>query len=281
LLPKFEHLLQAKAYFDGYYLQITLLRYYLVVELEKTQNLVNWLKYLPVTDSTNLELARLLMNQQLPNFSALIAGEQTGGQGRLGRTWVSEPETSLSLSLYLRSDAQISQLGFLTLIAAASLNAAIRSFDSGVESGVKWPNDVLVQGKKISGILAQIQPDGALILGVGINLKKQLGAPETAISLEELGIQASFDDVLASFLTQFRARFSMFLESPQLAIQKTRGELKTVLLTLGTRVKAQLPGGAEIIGQAVGIDELGSLVIQRNEGDLVSVSAADIWHLRN
>lgn len=258
-----------------------MLRYRLVVELKKSQELVNWLRYLPSTDSTNLELARMQQIEALPNFSALVAGEQTGGQGRLGRSWVSDPEASISLSLYLDSGAQISQLGFLTLMAAVSLDAAIKSFDSKIASGVKWPNDVLVQGKKVSGILAQIQPDGSLILGVGINLKKQLGAPDTAISLEELGIHANFDEALAAFLIQFRARYAIFTQSPQLAILKTRNELSDVCLSIGQKVRAQMPDGTEIIGQAMDIDELGQLVIHSNQGNSVSVSAADVWHLRN
>jgi BirA family biotin operon repressor/biotin-[acetyl-CoA-carboxylase] ligase len=251
------------------------------VELNKSQQLVNWMRYLPSTDSTNLELARVQQIEPLPNFSALVAGSQTGGQGRLGRSWVSEPETSISLSLLLRSGAQISQLGFLTLMAAVSLDAAIKSFDSKIASGVKWPNDVLVLGKKVSGILAQIQPDGSLILGVGINLKKQLGAPDTSISLEELGISANFDEVLAAFLAQFRVRYAIFVQSPQLAILKTRNELLEVCLSLGQRVRAQMPNGQEILGRAIDIDELGQLVLESDEGIAISVAAADVWHLRN
>lgn len=249
------------------------------MELTESKYILNWLRYLPIADSTNLELARLLKVEALPSFSALVAGQQTGGLGRLGRSWISEPGTSISLSLYLRSEAEVSQLGFLTLIAAVSLNAAIRSFDSKIESGVKWPNDVLIQGKKVSGILAQIQPDGALILGVGINLKKQTGAPATAISLQEAGIAVSADRVLAAFLTQFRARYSIFNESPKLAIVKTLGELSDVCTTLGTNVRAQLPDGQEIIGRALRIDNLGQLVILSDKE--VSVAAADIWHLRS
>ena len=251
----------------------------MLVELTKSKNLVNWLRYLPITDSTNLELARLHRIESLPNFSLLVAGEQSGGQGRLGRSWVSEPETSISLSLYLRSQAEVAQLGFLTLMAAVALNAAIKSFDSNIESGVKWPNDILIQGRKISGILAQIQPDGSLILGVGINLKKQISAPTSSVSLEELGVSASFDEVLAAFLTQFRARFAIFTSDASLAIAKTLGELTQVCNTLGTMVRAEMPDGSEIIGRAIRIDELGQLVIRADKD--ISVSAADIWHLRN
>lgn len=249
------------------------------MELEKTQNLVNWLRYLPSIDSTNLELTRLVKLEQLPNFSVLIAGEQTGGQGRLGRNWASESGGSLSASLLLKSSAKIEQLGFLTMIMAVSIDSALKILIPGLDSGVKWPNDVLVSGKKISGILAQLQPDNSLVLGFGLNIKRQLGAPDTATSLDELGVELGLDEVLAKILTQFRARFSIFLQDPPLAIKKTLGELGDVCLTLGTKVRAELPDGTEVIGVASEIDELGRLVILGK--NKTTVAAADVWHLRN
>jgi BirA family biotin operon repressor/biotin-[acetyl-CoA-carboxylase] ligase len=144
---------------------------------------------------------------------------------------------------------------------------------------VKWPNDVLVNDKKISGILAQIQPDGALILGFGINLKTQSGAPDTATSLELLGVDADFDAVLAAVVTNFRIRWSIFEQNPQPAIIKARGELVEHSATIGRSVRAELPGGGEVYGIAKEIDAEGRLVIHTPEP--VVVSAADVWHLRN
>ena len=245
--------------------------------LNKTAAVVNELIALDSVDSTNLELARRLSMSQLANFSLVVASEQTAGMGRLGRAWVSEPGTSISASLYLRS-SHTAQLGWATLIAATAIRAAIADLvDAQVL--IKWPNDVLVQDKKISGILAQIQPDGSLILGFGINLKAQVGAPDTATAFDLLGIEAEFDTVLHAAIRNFRIRWAIFEADPQTAITKARGELVQYSATLGKSVRAELPGGGEVVGIAKDIDREGRLVIETPEP--VVVSAADVWHLRN
>ena len=245
--------------------------------LEQTASVVNELIALDSVDSTNLELARRLAAGPLENFSLVVASEQTAGMGRLGRAWVSEPGTSISASLYLKS-SHTAQLGWATLIAATAIRAAIADLvDAQVL--VKWPNDVLVNDKKISGILAQIQPDGSLILGFGINLKAQLGAPDTATALDLLGVEADFDTVLHAVVRNFRIRWAIFEADPQTAITKARGELVQYSATLGKSVRAELPGGGEVLGIAKDIDREGRLVIETPEP--VVVSAADVWHLRN
>jgi BirA family biotin operon repressor/biotin-[acetyl-CoA-carboxylase] ligase len=253
------------------------LRYGFGVSLDQTASVVNELIALDSVDSTNLELARRLQAGPLANFSLVVAKEQTAGMGRLGRTWVSEPGTSIAASLYLNS-SHTSELGWATLIAATAIRAAIADLVSK-EVLVKWPNDVLVNDKKISGILAQIQPDGSLILGFGINLKAQLGAPATATSLEMLGVEADFDAVLHAVIRNFRIRWGIFEADPATAITKARGELVKHSATLGRSVRAELPGGGEVFGIAKDIDREGRLVIDTPEP--VVVSAADVWHLRN
>jgi BirA family biotin operon repressor/biotin-[acetyl-CoA-carboxylase] ligase len=137
---------------------------------------------------------------------------------------------------------------------------------------------VLVDGKKISGILARIEGQD-LILGVGINLKPKANAPEHATSLAELGVEANLDEVLAEFLTQLRGRYLRFLSDTSWAIARTGDEFRQFSSTLGQRVRAIYPDGRELVGIAKDIDKLGNLVI--DDGELHSVSAADIVHLRN
>lgn len=247
------------------------------MSLDQTASVVNELIALDSVDSTNLELARRLQAGPLANFSLVVAKEQTAGMGRLGRTWVSEPGTSIAASLYLNS-SHTSELGWATLIAATAIRAAIADLVSK-EVLVKWPNDVLVNDKKISGILAQIQPDGSLILGFGINLKAQLLAPDTATALDLLGVDADFDNVLHAVIRNFRIRWGIFEADPATAITKARGELVEHSATLGRSVRAELPGGGEVFGIAKDIDREGRLVIDTPEP--VVVSAADVWHLRN
>lgn len=244
--------------------------------LEKSVAAVPKLIYFDEIDSTNAELMRM-DRTELPELTAVVSASQTAGRGRLDRDWVSEPGASLALSLLLRPAAKPEQLGWVTLLAAVSVRATLAQL--GVTDAlIKWPNDVLVAGKKVCGILAQL--DGKdLILGIGINLKPQAHAPEHATSLQDLGVLASMDDVLHELLTQFRVRYLRFATDPKWGVELTANEFRQFSLTLGQRVRAIYPDGRELTGLARDIDDLGNLLI--DSGELHTVSAADIIHLRN
>lgn len=239
-----------------------------------SQGFANELVYLPQVDSTNLELGRRV-GPDSPEFSVIVAGTQTAGRGRLGRNWTSEPGTSLSASILLKPEAGVR--AWVTLLAGVAMARALKEF--GLPAKVKWPNDVLIEGKKICGILAELRADGSVILGVGLNLKTQAAAPETATSLQSQNLEIDLDSALAYFLAAFRSRYTVLTQSPQFAITKTLGELDELCSTLGTRVRAEFPDGKSITGLASSIDRTGQLVIQTPEP--IAVSAADVWHLRN
>ncbi len=244
--------------------------------LEKSSAVVPKLIYFDEIDSTNAELARI-DRASLPEFSVLVSASQSAGRGRMDRDWVSEPGASIAVSVLLRPKAKPAEISWITLLAAVSVRAAISSL--GVQgASIKWPNDVLVDGKKISGILARLEGDD-LILGVGINLKPQANAPEHATSLAQLGVEPSFDEVLAEFLTQLRGRYLRFMADASWAIGLTADEFREFSSTLGQRVRAIYPDGRELTGMAIDIDGLGNLII--DDGERHSVSAADIVHLRN
>jgi len=244
--------------------------------LEKSTAAVPKLIYFDAIDSTNLELLRT-DRSLLPELTALVSGSQTAGRGRMDRDWVSEPGSSLALSLLLRPQGTSEQLAWLTLMAALSVRATLQTL--GVEgAGIKWPNDVLVQGKKVSGILAQLEGKD-LILGIGVNLKPQAGAPEHATSLADLGVAVDLDSVLVELLTQFRGRYLRFATDPEWAIELSTSEFRRFSTTLGQKVRAIYPDGRELVGVATDIDRLGNLLI--DDGELHTVSAADIIHLRN
>ena len=244
--------------------------------LEKSSAVVPKLIYFDEIDSTNAELARM-ERASLPEFTALVSASQTAGRGRMDRDWVSEPGASLAVSVLLRPNAKPGEMSWITILASLSVRAAVSSLGCSGAS-IKWPNDVLVDGKKISGILARLEGQD-LILGVGINLKPQANAPEHATSLAELGVEANLDEVLAEFLTQLRGRYLRFLADTSWAISLTGDEFRQFSSTLGQRVRAIYPDGRELVGIAKDIDKLGNLVI--DDGELHSVSAADIVHLRN
>jgi BirA family biotin operon repressor/biotin-[acetyl-CoA-carboxylase] ligase len=244
--------------------------------LEKSSLVVPKLIFHETVDSTNAELERM-DRKDLPEFTAVVAMSQSAGQGRLGRAWVSEPGASISVSILLRPKATPAQIGWLTLLTAAAVRASAELLGVG-NAKIKWPNDVLVGEKKISGILARLH-QGDLILGVGINLKPQSDAPDHATSLSEQGAEFDFDEVLATLLTQLRGRYLKFLADPELAIRHVGQEFQEHSSTLGNMVRAILPDETEVIGTAVGLDSSGNLLIQGNQ--LHTISAADIIHLRN
>lgn len=244
--------------------------------LEKSSLAVPKLIYFDQIDSTNAELVR--MNRaDLPEFSAVVAGSQTKGSGRLGRQWVSEPGTSLSVSVLLRPQVEQSNWSWFTLMAALAIRAT--ASDLGLtDVSIKWPNDVLVAGKKLSGILATLD-QGELVLGMGVNLKRQNGAPENATSLAEHGAQHELDEVLSLLLSHLRARYVRFGVDPSWAMELTRNEYQDCSSTLGQKVRAIYPDGKELVGFALDLDSTGNLLVEA--GEIHTVAAADIIHLRN
>ncbi len=244
--------------------------------LTKSSGAVPELQFFESVDSTNLMLERA-DRSSLPDFTAFVAASQSAGQGRLGRTWISEPGSSISLSLLLRPK-DLERKSWLTLMMAASVRATVEALAPSSAPLIKWPNDVLVSERKISGILAKAI-DQEVVLGVGLNLKTQPAAPETAIALEELGCILDFDDVLFELLTQFRARYAKFQSDAAWAISDVAAEFRENSATLGSRVIALLPGGSKIEGLAIDIDTDGNLLVESQS--IHTISAADIIHLRN
>lgn len=253
-------------------LQLWPLRYRRGVNLEKSLAADPELVFLESVDSTNLELARVLAATQKPDLFSIVAAEQTAGKGRLDRTWVSEPEGSISLSMLLRPVESVSK-GLIPLFIGSQVSRAITKVTDS-PALVKWPNDVLIEGKKVCGILSELNEQG-VITGVGINVKKQAGAPETACSVADFA-EASFDDVLSEVLAQIRSGWNDWMDfGNDFALQMIRESSATV----GKEVRAILPSGEEIIGTALSIAPDGRLQIQADQ--LHQLSAADVWHLRN
>ncbi|HEY7854247.1 MAG TPA: biotin--[acetyl-CoA-carboxylase] ligase [Aquiluna sp.] len=239
------------------------------MRLDKSNQVFSSVSWFEEIDSTNLELGRQLAAGS-GDFSAVIAGSQTNGQGRLGREWLSPSGASLSLSIAIKRPVE--NPGWLTLLAALAVQRMIKDLKIS-DVGIKWPNDVLVQGKKISGILAQLI-DGVVIVGIGLNLKKQ--APDlVATSLEELGLDLDIDTAASEIGALLKALIDDFELNPE-GIKK---EFSQACITLGQSVRAELPSGDQLFGIASEIDSLGQLVILTPEP--THLSAGDVWHLRS
>ncbi|MCS6927435.1 MAG: biotin--[acetyl-CoA-carboxylase] ligase, partial [Candidatus Binatia bacterium] len=144
----------------------------------RTRFLGRPLHIFPTLDSTNTYAARLARDGA-PEGTVVIADMQTGGKGRLGRTWVSPPHVNLYLSVILRPPVSIAAAPSLNLLAGVAVAETIASV-CGLRPSIKWPNDVLVNDKKVCGILAEMQVSAstlcAVILGIGVNINAPLSA---------------------------------------------------------------------------------------------------------
>lgn len=241
-----------------------------------------------------------------PHGAALITDDQRAGRGRLGRHWVAAPGAALALSVVLDvSELPPAALGWLPLLAGV---AAARSIDAqlGANGGrsahehtvrLKWPNDVLVDGRKICGILCELTPHGRVIVGIGINTRMPQHEPPvpTATSFSVLGAQAADDALIAGVITALRQLAdALTLSGGDAARSGVRGEVEALCATLGTRVRVELPGrgqpdsrqasgeqsnGEYLEGLATALGDGGELIVDTG-ARLVSCSAGDVTHVR-
>lgn len=251
------------------------------MDFKKSAALVSRFEYVAETGSTNSDLvaAALATPADFPNFSVLVAGSQTAGRGRSNRVWVSAPNKSLAISVLLRNEAlDRGDFGWLPLIAGVAMKRAVRACVPASSVVIlKWPNDVQVGGKKISGILSELLPNGGgVVIGAGINL---------TLEAAELPIEAATSLLLEQGNTnpdEFLATYLAELQRLLADVPTAKNSVASECGTIGLGVKAMFPDGTETYGDAVGLDESGRLLISvPNQSQLLAVSAADIQHLRH
>ena len=246
----------------------------------KSAKIAKRFEYVDQTGSTNTDLvADATQNPELfPHLSVLVAGSQTAGRGRTGRAWVSPAGKSLSISVLVRPQGWSTEnYGWLPLVAGVAMRRAVALALPSRAVGLKWPNDVQVNGLKISGILSELLPDASgVVIGAGVNLtlEKEELPIVAATSLKLEGSSSSPDDFLANYLTALADLMKNF----DAAVAAIRTECNTI----GQTVRAIFPDSTELIGLATGIDDSGRLLISvAGETELFAVSAADIQHLRH
>ena len=249
-------------------------------DLSEVEGEVIWLDEV---DSTNSYLADLPKT----NSSRIVASwNQTGGRGRLSRQWVSPSGKSLALSLELWPEVvpehiDASWLGVLSLVTGVSLAGAITA-EVSLDARVKWPNDVLIDGKKVAGVLGEIPKPGRVVVGVGLNAFLSADELPTswATSFSQHGITELGDvaTVVRSFVTQFHATLA---EAKGGVTPHHLARIEEFLETIGQEVRAEFPDGSSRSGEAVGIDGSGRLrVLFSDSGQIEAIDSADVWHLR-
>jgi len=231
------------------------------------------------TGSTNID-AKRLAQEGAPHGTLVVAEEQTDGRGRRGRSWQAPAGKNIYFSMILRPKFAAEHASMLTLVMAMSVARAIRE-RSGLEAGIKWPNDIVVNKKKICGILTEMTLEeraiGYVIVGVGINVNQQVfpeDIRETATSLFcESGRIFSREELLQSVMEAFEADYETFLKTEDMSL--LRKDYNAWLVNTDSQVKVLEPTG-DYVGIAHGINEKGELLVERENGQLEIVYAGEV-----
>ncbi|HEX6230623.1 MAG TPA: biotin--[acetyl-CoA-carboxylase] ligase [Actinomycetota bacterium] len=225
-----------------------------------------------VTRSTQ-ETALRMAAEGAPEWTLVAAGHQTEGRGRLGRSWLDEPGRALMFSLVLRPALPPERGGLITLLAGVTVVEATAA-TSGRRAACRWPNDVLVDGRKAAGILAESRVEADrfehVVVGVGVNL----GAPPGDVPGAG-AVDVADEDLLGAFLAAFAGRYAPADPGfPAAVVDAYRG----VCATIGARVRARTTAGHTVQGRAVDVEGTGGLVI-RTGGGLEVVRFGEVEHL--
>ena len=259
------------------------------MDLTRASTVASRLLALPECGSTNAELrAHASDAVGWPHLSVLLTDSQTAGRGRLDRTWNTLPGAALAASVLLRDlPADIEARGWIPLAAGVAMTDAVAEQLPGHAVGLKWPNDVLVDGKKICGILAEVAGE-AVIVGTGVNTAMtadQLPVP-TATSFAAQGVTADVDRLLTAYLTRLDAVLRALSRKGDAVRSGLHADVTERCLTLGKDVEVSLPDGSVLRGRAVRLEDDGRLVVAERasaEGapaEERAVASGDVVHAR-
>ncbi len=236
----------------------------------------------PEVVSTNA-LAMEMASTGAADGTVVIAETQTGGKGRLGRAWIS-PKGNLYISVVLRPEIPPHKAPLITLMTAVSVTSTIRRHLE-VQAGIKWPNDILISGKKAAGLLTEMraEPDRVkhIVLGIGINVNMDMA--ELPVPLRKLSTTLSAETgkkvdrtlFLQQVLAELDRWYQIFLKGGAAVIEAWQ----LFNVTVGKRVAVSGPGET-FEGMAQGIDTDGRLILKLDDGTLHEVAAGDVTILK-
>lgn len=230
-------------------------------------------------NSTNLQM-KLDAEAGAPEGALAVADMQTAGRGRRGRSWNSPPGTNVYFTILLRPDYDVERVSMVTLVMALAVAEGIKE-TCGLETGIKWPNDIVVGGRKVCGILTEMSAEREfvhhVVSGVGINVGLQEFAPEiaaTATTLQaECGRRVPRAALTANIMKAFEDDYEAFLTTHDMGPLKEAYNEK--LVNCGRQVRILDPKG-EYTALAHGINERGELVVEREDGTMENVYAGEV-----
>ncbi|MFH9663049.1 biotin--[acetyl-CoA-carboxylase] ligase [Streptomyces sp. NPDC017248] len=240
------------------------------------------------TGSTNSDLAARAAAGEAGEGVVLVAEEQTAGRGRLDRSWTAPPRSGLFFSVLLEpGEVPVARWGWLPLLTGVAVATGLARA-AGVDTALKWPNDLLVtvggQERKAGGILAERAGADGVVVGVGINVTlraDELPVPQAGSLALAGAVSTDRDPLLRAVLRSLEDWYGRWRAAGGDASASGLLEAYTAgCATLGREVRAELPGDRALVGEAVALDGDGRLVIATKEGVQEPVGAGDIVHLR-
>ena len=221
------------------------------------------------TDSTN-DVALSLAAQGEAHGTVILAEEQTAGRGRLGRSWYSEKSSGIYASIILRPPLAPAAAPVLTLMAGVATQRAVNTV-TGLPVDIRWPNDLLLNGKKVCGILTEMSAEldrlHAVVLGIGLNVNHREMPPELkeiATSLRMEGRKPySRAQILVALLKELERKYRLLLDEGSVAI--TRAWAAASTYAQGKRIRVVSSGG-EFLATTAGLEPSGALRVRRDDG---------------
>lgn len=240
-----------------------------------------------VTGSTNTDLADRARAGEAAEGAVLIAEEQSAGRGRLDRQWSAPARSGLFFSILLEPRVPVERWGWLPLLAGVATATAV-SRTAGIDTALKWPNDLLVQvgdeERKAGGILAERVGEG-VVIGIGLNVSlhaAELPVPAAGSLALAGAVTVDRDPLLRAVLRSLERWYQDWRAvGGDPGVCRLQEAYTAGCATLGRTVRAVLPGDRELVGEAVAVDGDGRLMLATKQGVPQPVGAGDIVHLRD
>lgn len=235
--------------------------------------------YFEETDSTNIRAKRLGDHGE-PRGTLVVANQQNAGRGRRGRGWVSPEGCSIYMSLLLRPIFHPTKAPMLTLVMALAVAKGVNEC-TGLDVEIKWPNDIVINGKKLVGILTEMSTEvdyiNHVVIGVGINVNmermpEELQEKATSLRIES-GHTQKRSELIAEIMRQFERYYALFLETQDL--RKIQDEYNELLVNRDEEVRV-LGTKDEYNAYALGINQEGELLVKRQDGITEAIFAGEV-----
>ena len=235
--------------------------------------------------STNVEASQLARDGAVEG-TVVVAEHQTAGRGRLDRRWEAPLGSSLTLSMVLRPQVGLEHWPWIPLVTGYAVLRSLQGLALGEGASLKWPNDVLIDDRKVAGILVErIETDTGpvAIVGIGLNVsmtESELPVPNATSLLLATGAAPDRTELLIALLNTLLETYAEW--APDAGAPRTqalRTAYTSACSTLQRTIRADLPGGTSVTGRAIGIDDSGRLIVASAHGNQ-AIGAGDVVHIR-